>query len=29
MDTEIIRLESFEPNLYKSSFIKSTNEEDV
>jgi len=27
MDTEIIRLESFEPNLYKSSFIKSANEE--
>jgi FAD synthetase len=27
MDTEIIRLESYEPNLYKSSFIKSANEE--
>jgi len=27
MDTEIIRLESYEPNVYKSSFIKSLNEE--
>jgi len=27
MDTEIIRLESFEPNLHKSSFIKSANDE--
>jgi FAD synthetase len=27
MDTEIIRLESYEPNLYKSSFIKSANDE--
>jgi len=28
MDTEIIRLESYEPNVYKSSFIKSLNEND-
>jgi FAD synthetase len=28
MDTEIIRLDSFEPHMYKSSFLKS-NEEDV
>ncbi|MBN1494532.1 adenylyltransferase/cytidyltransferase family protein [Candidatus Peregrinibacteria bacterium] len=27
MDTEIIRLEAFEPNMYKSSFIKSLDED--